>query len=77
MDKKFKLSYDPPKIVSVSFRVENGLQASLTLNPLTPLGDATWDAPSASSSTSHFGNGDWTGSSSSSSNSTFGSGSWD
>ena len=80
MDKKFKLNYDPPRVVSIAFKVEDGLQASFearTGGSLLPFGDASWDNPSTSSSTSLFGNGDWTGGSSFSNNSSFGSGSWD
>ena len=80
MDKKYKLSYDPPKVVVVAFKVENGLQTSRIVDlgsALTPFNDATWDNPSSSTSTDLFGDGDWTGGSSFSSNSSFGSGSWD
>ena len=80
MDKKYKLSYDPPKVVVVAFMVENGLQTSFEIRAggiLNDFGDASWDAPSSSSQTSLFGNGDWTGGSSFSNNSSFGSGSWD
>ena len=80
MDKKFKLSYEPPKVTAVTFKVEVGQVASTTLDmlPLSTFGDGgTWDGPSTSSSTSHFGDGDWSSGSSFSNNSTFGSGSWD
>ena len=80
MDKKYKLNYDPPKVTIVVFRVENGMQQSLTIGSeilLSPFGNNSWDTPSSSSSTIHFGDGDWTGGSSFSNNSSFGSGSWD
>jgi len=80
MDKKFRLSYEPPKVTAVAFKVEVGqvLSTTLATPPLSTFGDGgSWDDPSSSSSTSHFGSGDWTGGSSSSSNTTFGSGSWD
>ena len=80
MDKKYKLSYDPPKVAVVAFKVENGLQTSRIVDMgsvFTPFDDATWDNPSSSTATGLFGDGDWTGGSSFSSNSSFGSGSWD
>ena len=77
MKKKFKLCYDPPKIVSVSFNVENGMQTSLDTSILSPFGDDSWDSPSTSSATSHFGDGDWNSGSSFSNNNSFGSGTWD
>ena len=79
MDKKYKLSYDPPKVIGVTFKVEKGLQASLearTGGLLNLFGDATWDAPSTSSTTGLFGDGDWTGGSSFSNNNSFGSDTW-
>ncbi|MBO7575857.1 MAG: hypothetical protein IJM74_08615 [Bacteroidales bacterium] len=79
MYKKYKLNYDPPKVKSVTFRVENGMQQSFTIRSemlLEPFGSDSWDNPSSASSTSPFGDGDWTGGSSFSNNS-FGSGSWD
>ena len=80
MDKKFKLSYEPPKVTAVAFKVENGLQGSL-INPpvgvlLDAFGNDTWNSPTASSSTDHFGNDAWSGGSSFSSNSSFGSDTW-
>ncbi|MBQ9865189.1 MAG: hypothetical protein IJM33_07630 [Bacteroidales bacterium] len=79
MDKKNKLSYEPPKVVAVTFKVEVGQAASQTLAvpPLSTFGSGSWDDPSSSSSTNVFGNRDWSDGSSSSSNSTFGSRSWD
>ena len=80
MNKKFKLNYDPPKVNSVSFMVENGMQQSLIIRTemlLEPFGNNSWDNPSTSASTGHFGDGDWMGSSSFSNNSSFGSGTWD
>lgn len=81
MEKRYKLNYDPPKVCTVAFRVENGLQLSVTdVDELSMdvFGDGSWDSPSSSSSsTSHFGDGDWTGGSSFSNNSSFGTGSWD
>ena len=80
MDKKYKLSYDPPKVAVVAFKVENGLQTSRIVDMgsvFTPFDDATWDNPSSSTATGLFGDGDWTGGSSFSSNSSFGSSSWD
>jgi len=78
MDKKYKLNYDPPKLIVVAFKVENGLQASLearTGGLLHLFSDASWDAPSTSSTTGQFGDGDWTGGSSFSNNS-FDSDTW-
>ena len=77
MDKKYKLSYNPPRVVAVSFKVDNGMQVSLDASLLTPFDDASWDSPSTSSSTNHFGSGDWSSGSSFSNNNSFGSGSWD
>jgi hypothetical protein len=80
MDKKFKLSYDPPRVTAVAFRVENGLQTSIIDPPVGALLDAfgsdTWDGTNTSSSTSHFDNGAWTSGSSFSSNSSFGNDTW-
>ena len=80
MDKKFKLSYDPPRVTAVAFRVENGMQGSPTI-PLSgalldAFGNDTWDGSHTSSSTSQFDNGAWTGGSSFSSNSSFGNDTW-
>ena len=80
MDKKYRLSYEPPKVMVVAFKVEVGLQTSHIVDigsALTPFDDATWDNPSSSIATGLFCDGDWTGGSSFSSNSSFGSGSWD
>ena len=79
MAKKFKLNYDPPKVKSVTFRVENGMQQSFIIGSeilLDPFESNSWDSPSSSSSTNPFGDGDWTGGSSFTNNS-FSSGSWD
>ena len=80
MDKKFKLSYDPPKVTIVAFKVENGLQSSLIDPPsgvlLDAFGNDTWNGSSTTSSTGHFGNDSWTGGSSFSSNSSFGNDTW-
>lgn len=80
MDKKHKSCYDPPRVVVVAFKVEEGLYSSFesrTAGMLLPFDDATWDAPSSSSQSSLFGNGDWSDGSSFSNNNSFGSGSWD
>jgi hypothetical protein len=81
MDKKHKLSYNPPKVTSVSFMVEMGLYASQRIEAdmmlMESFGSASWDEPSSSTATGHFGDGDWTGGSSFSNNNNFGSGSWD
>ena len=77
MDKKFKLSYDPPKIVTVSFIVESGMRTSLDASLFTPFVETSWDSPSSSSSTNHFNDGDWSSGSSFSNNNSFGSDSWD
>lgn len=79
MDKKNKHNYDPPKVTSVVFRVEDGLQASLGVRAgglLEDFRDASWDDPSTSSTTGLFGDGDWTGGSSFSNNNSFGSDTW-
>ena len=80
MDKKFKLSYEPPKVTAVAFKVENGLQGSL-LVPLSGalldgFGNDTWNGTTTTSSTDRFGNDAWSGGSSFSSNSSFGSDTW-
>ena len=80
MDKKFKLSYEPPRVTAVAFRVENGMQGSPTI-PLSgalldAFGNYTWDGTHTSSSTSQFDNGAWTGGSPFSSNSSFGNDTW-
>ena len=81
MDKKHKLSYNPPKVTSVLFKVEYGLQGShlieVEMLQMEELGSASWDQPTSSTSTNHFNNGDWTGGSSFSNNNSFGSGTWD
>ena len=66
MDKKHKFSYNPPKVTTVTFMVENGMLG----------GNNSWDGATTSSSTSHFGNGEWTGGSSFSNNSSFGNDTW-
>lgn len=81
MDKKNRLRYEPPKVTSVAFRVENAMESLTTttigMQTLSTFGDGgSWDSPSSPSSTSNFGSGDW-GSGSSSGTTTFGSGSWD
>ena len=81
MDKKHKISYNPPRVTVVDFKVENGMFGSI-LNPpadmfINDFGDASWNAPSNTASNGYFGDGEWTGGSSFSSNSSFGSGSWD
>ncbi|MBO7576339.1 MAG: hypothetical protein J6T03_02605 [Bacteroidales bacterium] len=80
MDKKYKLNYDPPKVKTVAFKVENGMQISPTIRTeflLESFGSDSWDNPSSTSSTNLFGDGDWTGGSSFSNNNSFGSGTWD
>ena len=80
MDKKHKLSYNPPKVAVIAFKVENGLLTSFearTGGLLSTFDDASWDSPSSSSQTNIFGDGDWTGGSSFSNNNSFGSSSWD
>ena len=80
MDKKFKLSYEPPKVTVVAFKVENGLLGSPIVPPsgalLDGFGSDTWNGSTTSSSTDHFGNDAWSGGSSFSSNSSFGSDTW-
>lgn len=80
MDKKHKISYEPPRIKIVAFKVENGMQSSRIVDiesVFTPFGDASWDEPSSPTATGLFGDGDWTGGTSFSNNNSFGSGSWD
>ncbi len=80
MDKIPKPLYTPPKVTSVAFRVEEGMQQSLTIRTemmLDAFGNDTWDDPSRAASSSHFGDASWSGGSSFSSNSSFGSGTWD
>lgn len=79
MDKKNKHNYDPPKVISVVFIVEDGLQASLGIRAgglLEDFGDSSWDNPSSFTETGLFGDGDWTGGSSFSNNNSFGSDTW-
>ncbi len=80
MDNKHKQDYEPPKVTIVTFMVENGLQTSQMVflgSLFTPFDDASWDEPSSSTATGHFGDGNWTGGTSFSNNNSFGSGSWD
>jgi len=76
MEKKLKLSYDPPKVTSVTFKVENGMTSVLDAHTLFDFGEATWDPASTTSSTNHFGDAGWSSGSSQGTNN-FGSGSWD
>lgn len=80
MDKKHKFSYNPPKVTTVTFMVENGMLRSIIDPPsgalLDAFGNDSWDGATTSSSTSHFGNGEWTGGSSFSNNSSFGNDTW-
>lgn len=80
MEKKLKLNHDPPKVTTVSFVVENGMQQSPMIEAdliLSSYGSHSWDGPTSSTSTNIYGDYGWDGGSSSSQNSDYGSGSWD
>ena len=61
MEKKYKLSYDPPKVTMVSFVVEEGLQMSVRTSGFElPLFDSdTWDGPTSNTNANRFGDAGW------------------
>lgn len=77
MQKKLKLNYDPPKVTTVSFVVEDGLQMSVRTSAfdLQLFEDATWDGPTSDAGSNRFGDAGWS-SGSSQGTDVFGSGSW-
>lgn len=78
MDKKFKLSYEPPKLTAVAFKVENAMASPLGAPILSDFNiGQSWDGESSSSSTNPFGNNSWMGDGSSNGTSDFTPNRWD
>ena len=77
MEKKYKLSYDPPKVTMVSFVVEEGLQMSVRTSgfELLLFDSDTWDGPTSNANANRFGDAGWN-SGSSQGTDVFGTGSW-
>jgi len=77
MEKKLKLNYDPPRVITTSFVVEGGLymSARTTGFDMPLFDDDTWDGPTSDANSNRFGDAGWS-SGSSQGTDEFGSGAW-